>query len=467
MDLNLISLTNSPSRLKLSDENLTVIVQNHDGSSMDSGYSTSCGQLSSIDDGKHCKGFKFLPPCGIPPRKLELSPMRKMTSPKNTFKISTSGSSSNSPPSDMDLMMEDDYLELFEMETLEDENTLPKNLKSLISGNIIISKTPETRRRPLARRSLSLFDSETTKNVRTSLFASDCKENVVPSPKTPESVMMRECTDNLTPFSSRIENARCFKRPEPPSENPIESKRCRSENIDNERVKRPLLRKSISMNDTVIMNALAKSSAESDLIGDFSRPYCLPLMDGRHQDLKSISVHTMAKLICGEFENVIGSFKVIDCRYPYEFEGGHIRGAANLYTQEHILDELVISKTGVASVEDMAVPKRNILIFHCEFSSERGPKLSRFLRNLDRSRNENAYPALHYPEIYLLNGGYKDFYETYADLCDPNSYRPMLHPSYMSSYKHFRAKSKSWNGDIRSTVSSTNRLLKSRSRLVL
>lgn len=88
---------------------------------------------------------------------------------------------------------------------------------------------------------------------------------------------------------------------------------------------------------------------------------------------------------------------------------------------------------------------------------------SRFLRNHDRSLN--TYPALHYPEIYLLHGGYKEFFESNSDLCDPNAYRPMLEPKYTDEYKHFRAKTKSWTGDVRASAS--NRMTKSRSRLVL
>lgn len=96
-------------------------------------------------------------------------------------------------------------------------------------------------------------------------------------------------------------------------------------------------------------------------------------MDGRHQDLKSISVHTMAKLLRGAYDSEVNSIRVIDCRYPYEFEGGHIAGAENLYTHDEIAKTLVNSKTDMAKIEPE--PKRNIIIFHCEFSSERGPKL--------------------------------------------------------------------------------------------
>lgn len=91
---------------------------------------------------------------------------------------------------------------------------------------------------------------------------------------------------------------------------------------------------------------------------------------------------------------------------------------------------------------------------------------SRFLRSHDRQCNTNVYPALHYPEVYLLHGGYKDFYEANAELCSPIAYRPMLDPEYGSAYKHFRAQTKSWSSETK-LAATANRLVKSRSRLVL
>lgn len=63
-------------------------------------------------------------------------------------------------------------------------------------------------------------------------------------------------------------------------------------------------------------------------------------------------------------------------RYPYEYEGGHIKGAINIYTKEHLLKDYTEDKLGKKShkVEHVS-GKRNVLIFHCEFSSERGPNL--------------------------------------------------------------------------------------------
>jgi M-phase inducer phosphatase 2 len=66
--------------------------------------------------------------------------------------------------------------------------------------------------------------------------------------------------------------------------------------------------------------------------------------------------------------------------------------------------------------------------------------------------------------VYLLHGGYKEFFEKHSDHCEPRTYLPMVDPSYSNELKHFRAKTKSWNGDIRS---SSAKLTKSRSRLML
>jgi hypothetical protein len=96
---------------------------------------------------------------------------------------------------------------------------------------------------------------------------------------------------------------------------------------------------------------------------------------------------------------------VIDSRYPYEYDGGHIRSAQNVYTKEKLLDVFLSEREPTSSSSG-----QTIIIFHCEFSPERGPNLLRFLRNQERAANRDAYPKLFYPELYLLEGGYKAFY---------------------------------------------------------
>ncbi|GBM34554.1 M-phase inducer phosphatase [Araneus ventricosus] len=126
-------------------------------------------------------------------------------------------------------------------------------------------------------------------------------------------------------------------------------------------------------------------------------------------------------------------------RYPYEFEGGHIQGAKNIYTKENILDTF-LTNSGKCI-------KNTIIIFHCEFSSERAPNLCRFLRKKDREMNQGSYPRLNYPELYILEGGYKAFYQDHKELCVPQDYKPMNHKDHGFELRHFRAKSKSWSSD--------------------
>ena len=62
------------------------------------------------------------------------------------------------------------------------------------------------------------------------------------------------------------------------------------------------------------------------------------------------------------------------------------------------------------------MPKSNvIIIFHCEFSSERAPRAYNFFRNTDRTAN--VYPNLTYPNIYLMKGGYESFHNNFKFFC--------------------------------------------------
>lgn len=66
----------------------------------------------------------------------------------------------------------------------------------------------------------------------------------------------------------------------------------------------------------------------------------------------------------------------------------------------------------------------------------------RFFRSEDRAIHEKSYPQLHYPEIYLLEGGYKAFFEYSKDFCVPNQYRTMLDGNFQDEYRKYRAETK-------------------------
>ncbi|XP_039479261.1 cdc25-like protein phosphatase twine [Drosophila santomea] len=303
--------------------------------------------------------------------------------------------------------LDDEYMALFEMESAENNNLeLPDDLEVLLSGQLKTESNLEesSNKKGFLRRCLSMHPNE----------------------QTEEPVQTQDQESNI----------------------PVKK----------------LQRKTLSMNDAEIMSALGD---EPELIGDLSKPCTLPcLATGiRHRDLKTISSDTLARLIQGEFADQLGSqggYEIIDCRYPYEFLGGHIQGAKNLYTRGQIQESF---PTLTSNQED-----RRIYVFHCEFSSERGPKLLRFLRSNDRSNHAHNYPALDYPELYILHNGYKEFFGLYSQLCQPSHYVPMLAPAHNDEFRYFRAKTKSWqcseSGDSGIGGGGSRGLRKSRSRLL-
>ncbi|XP_047366745.1 M-phase inducer phosphatase-like isoform X2 [Vespa velutina] len=453
-------------------------------------------------------GFQFAEPLGVPPRRINIadarspiqspirsSPRELLTDPM-IFRSLSSGYES----------MDDDLNDLMDLDALDEATHLPNGLTSLLSGSIVGSEimeyaiitTPEyprTKVKRSFRRSMSLQNDRnnpqsSVSKVRSCLFR---------SPSTTCSTRKLTFDDNTQTRNASYPNVnsppetRSFKRPDPPAEHsPRLVKRSRisvdfqhiPEDVELEisskqttyvtEIETKLVKKSIKSNclenmpesvetcepiketlenvfgdsktHAMIKSAIHRSVTDADLTGDFSKPCILPLAEGRHDDLKSISVDTLAALMRGDFEEYIDSFVIVDCRYPYEYEGGHIQGALNLYSKELIEQHLIDPLTNVPEIQPNSC-KRRILVFHCEFSWERGPNLSRFLRNIDRQRNKEHYPALHYPEVYLLHGGYEQFYKEQRNLCSPQGYKPMSDPNHEADLKQFRVKSKSWQSE--------------------
>uniref|UniRef100_A0A8C6ATB0 M-phase inducer phosphatase n=1 Tax=Monodon monoceros TaxID=40151 RepID=A0A8C6ATB0_MONMO len=200
------------------------------------------------------------------------------------------------------------------------------------------------------------------------------------------------------------------------------------------------IKKMISLCDINMTQMLEEDSNQGPLIGDFSKVCALPTVSGRHQDLKYVNPETVAALLLGKFQGLIEIFYIIDCRYPYEYLGGHIQGALNLYSQEELYNFFL--KKPIVPLDTQ---KRIIIVFHCEFSSERGPRMYRSLRQEDRAVNQ--YPALYYPELYILRGGYRDFFPEYMELCEPQSYCPMHHQDHKAELLRCRNQSKAWEGE--------------------
>ncbi|KAI6240371.1 Protein-tyrosine-phosphatase [Aphelenchoides fujianensis] len=148
-----------------------------------------------------------------------------------------------------------------------------------------------------------------------------------------------------------------------------------------------------------------------------------------HTAYHSIDGETLVEQLRLGEDAFLSKYVLYDCRWPYEYEHGHILYAENLFDQNQL--------------EKAFFPKcSRIPIFYCEYSQQRGPGMARALRELDRQRNVAAYPAVDYAEIYVLDRGYKQFFSTHKEFCTPANYVPMDHPEFVDEERHYNTQRK-------------------------
>lgn len=138
-------------------------------------------------------------------------------------------------------------------------------------------------------------------------------------------------------------------------------------------------------------------------------------LDGEASALPRITKETMVDILEGTFNHLYEKLVIIDCRFEYEYEGGHITGAVNFNDKETLSAQLF----------DVEPTSKALLVFHCEYSAHRAPLMAKFIRNKDRAVNADRYPALTYPEAYILDGGYSTFFKDHQDRCYPQNYVEM------------------------------------------
>ncbi|TMS39090.1 hypothetical protein L596_005669 [Steinernema carpocapsae] len=146
---------------------------------------------------------------------------------------------------------------------------------------------------------------------------------------------------------------------------------------------------------------------EQDIIHDYHLPK-VEASQVQSSAFRSIAPNVLADLIRTLPEQEFATkYFLVDCRYPYEYFGGHIRNATNIF------DPSVVENTFYPEDPTEADFMRSrIPIFYCEFSQKRGPTMGYKLREVDRMRNNDKYPRVDFPEIYLLDRGYSNFFVT-------------------------------------------------------
>ena len=137
--------------------------------------------------------------------------------------------------------------------------------------------------------------------------------------------------------------------------------------------------------------------------------------DDEPDSLPRISQDTMLDVLNGRYQTEYERILIVDCRFEYEYNGGHIENAVNFNDKQHLANQLFTPDASSST----------LLIFHCEYSVHRAPLTAKFIRNHDRNVNAACYPNLTYPELYILDGGYSKFFSQNRSRCFPQNYVEM------------------------------------------
>lgn len=142
-------------------------------------------------------------------------------------------------------------------------------------------------------------------------------------------------------------------------------------------------------------------------------PHFMP--DDPSDTIPRISRETLLQVLDGEYKDQFDQKMIIDCRFEYEYEGGHIDGAVNYNDKDLLANQLF----------NTPMSSRTLIVFHCEYSAHRAPLMARHVRSQDRTANAEHYPRLTYPEVYILDGGYSEFFAEHRGRCFPPEYVEM------------------------------------------
>ena len=89
----------------------------------------------------------------------------------------------------------------------------------------------------------------------------------------------------------------------------------------------------------------------------------LPHFTSDEESLPRITKGTMINILDGKYGQYYDRSIVVDCRFEYEYKGGHIDGAINVNSKEDLADALF------ETVDEA----KTLLVFHCEYSAHRAP----------------------------------------------------------------------------------------------
>ncbi|KAL8930770.1 MAG: hypothetical protein Q9208_000311 [Pyrenodesmia sp. 3 TL-2023] len=89
----------------------------------------------------------------------------------------------------------------------------------------------------------------------------------------------------------------------------------------------------------------------------------LPHFMADEESVPRITKETMVDVLDGKYRAPFENSLIVDCRFEYEYEGGHIDGAINVNSKEELASKLFEPVTS----------GRTLIVFHCEYSAHRAP----------------------------------------------------------------------------------------------
>lgn len=104
-----------------------------------------------------------------------------------------------------------------------------------------------------------------------------------------------------------------------------------------------------------------ESILDVDGLHQLRLPHFVP--DNEPDGLPRISDEILINILDGKYGESFDDILIVDCRFEYEFEGGHIDGAVNFNDKELLSEKLFKGLAG----------RSTLLVLHCEYSAHRAP----------------------------------------------------------------------------------------------
>lgn len=128
--------------------------------------------------------------------------------------------------------------------------------------------------------------------------------------------------------------------------------------------------------------SLSMTATPSDIMNGDTASYCtgldpikdiddtpqlqLPHFRSEDESVPRINKHTLVEILDGKYGHCYDRSVIIDCRFEYEYDGGHIAGAINFNNKEDLACNLFECDKTIET-------KKTLLILHCEYSAHRAP----------------------------------------------------------------------------------------------